>query len=749
MGVRAKLRSFYDALSRRPVHPWPDGFQHHGVRVALLVLLAAVTYLSFPVAPVPDLPQLAPGDVTDQDVIARVDYTVFKTPSELARDQIEAAAVVAPTFRYEAAAVDTMRSRITRFMAYVDSAAASGAEEGELNARLRQVLTEHSLPTRTDVVTLLRAPQQRRMLWNLLDRTLANELPEGVANVQELEESRATQLHVVRPIGDVTVNRDSVLTATKLYQRAAANVPLDAPTSLATLQQLILIRFFVPSLRLDRDATETDRENARRAVPIEMERVLAGERIIAAHERVTAEGFARLRAYRSHLVRQGILEAGGASLRQVLGAFALNLVILSIFGLQLFFYRPAVYEKFRNVFLMAVLLISVVVPAAIIARTNSPVELVPIAFATVIIAVLWDARMALSFALVAAILLSAQAPLTGIDARMLMIVGGAAAALSVRVVRRRAQWLILGSLIAVGYAFTCVALGLLLSWDTMTVFERAVWGTINGVAGALLAMGFLPLFEAYTGITTDQTLLELADLSRPLLKRLSLEASGTYAHSINVANLAEAAARGIGANPLLTRVGAYYHDIGKISTPQYFIENQARARNPHDLLPPATSAAIVRGHVLEGLRLAEQAKLPASVKMFIPEHHGTQAIGFFYDQARQAQPDADLDPAHFAYPGPKPRSRETAILMLADSVESAGKVLQEPTLERIRALVDRIVDAKIGQGQLDDAPLTLREITRIKEQFVSILNGMYHHRIDYPPLPKTREEAIGVAHGHH
>jgi putative nucleotidyltransferase with HDIG domain len=186
---------------------------------------------------------------------------------------------------------------------------------------------------------------------------------------------------------------------------------------------------------------------------------------------------------------------------------------------------------------------------------------------------------------------------------------------------------------------------------------------------------------------------------------------------------------------MLARVGAYYHDIGKVVRPQYFIENQPQGRNPHDKLKPGTSASIVRNHVLEGLRLADEAKLPDSVKAFVAEHHGTQPIGFFLDKAREDNPEG-LNPADFSYPGPKPRAKETAILMLADSVESAARVLHDPTPERIRALVNRIVDAKIAQGQLEETPLTLRDLTRIKEQFVTILSGMYHHRIDYP---MTRE----------
>jgi cyclic-di-AMP phosphodiesterase PgpH len=236
----------------------------------------------------------------------------------------------------------------------------------------------------------------------------------------------------------------------------------------------------------------------------------------------------------------------------------------------------------------------------------------------------------------------------------------------------------------------------------------------------------------------------LADANRPLLRRLAREAPGTYAHSINVANLSEAAAAAIGANALLTRVGVYYHDVGKMVRPHYFIENQPGGRNPHDKLKPAMSAAVVRNHVLEGAKLAEEERLPDAIKAFILEHHGTQSISFFYDQAREADPDGDLDPRDFEYPGPKPQSRETAILMLADSVESASRVLPDPAPDNIRELVDRIVQGKIEAGQLDETPLTMKELTVIKAELTTILAGMYHQRIDYPSSrgrtdPATRD----------
>jgi hypothetical protein len=210
-----------------------------------------------------------------------------------------------------------------------------------------------------------------------------------------------------------------------------------------------------------------------------------------------------------------------------------------------------------------------------------------------------------------------------------------------------------------------------------------------------------------------------------------MEAPGTYAHTISVANLAESAATRIGANGLLCRVGMLYHDVGKILKPHYFVENQPDSRNPHDKLKPETSAAIVREHVTEGMRLAREANVPEVVVKFIVEHHGTQKIGFFFDKAREESPEG-ADPQRFSYPGPKPRSKETAIAMLADSCESAARAMQDPTPERMRELIDTIVNGKISDGQLDEAPLTLREIALVKDQFVGILSGVAHRRIEYP-----------------
>jgi cyclic-di-AMP phosphodiesterase PgpH len=729
-----RLREAAGRLSGEPETGWRGRALHHGARIVLVLILAVGIYLLFPLSPVQDFPAYEKGMVPDQDVIAQFDFPIYKSEAELQHERDEAAAAVAPVFHHDATAVDTMLARVRTFIAYVDSAVGAGGTDLALRNRMRDLLSSYNLPADEDAIALLRSPQNRQLLSRWLEQTIRSELPGGVASSTDLEDSRAQQLRIVRDGREQIVDRDSVIAQQRFFTLAARHMPWNAPSGLADFQHVVLVRLFAPSLRLDRAATEAARDRARQAVPIVKGEVLRGERVIAAHEQIRDLDMERLQAYHNFLAAQGALESGASRMPRVVGAFALNLVLLTVFALHLLLYRPEVYRDFRHVLLLAVLIGGVAAAASVIAANGAPAELVPIAFPALVVAMLWDGRLALNLALVLAILIGAQTPFLAFTPGMVMIIGGAAAALSVRVVRRRAQGLILGAVIAGAYAVASISLGLIRSREVDEVVMSILWGSVNGIGSALLAFGFLPLFESWTRITTDQTLLELADLNRPVLKRLSLEAGGSYAHSINVANLAEAAARAINANALLARVGSYYHDIGKMATPQYFVENQARGRNPHDQLDPAMSAAIVRSHVVEGLRLADQAKLPDSVKVFIPEHHGTQQIVFFLDKAKRLSPDG-VDPSEYCYSGPKPQSKETAIVMLADSVESAAKALQDPTPDRVRSLVDRIVDGKIAHGQLDETPLTLRELTAIKDQFVAVLNGMYHHRIDYPPAP--------------
>jgi hypothetical protein len=254
----------------------------------------------------------------------------------------------------------------------------------------------------------------------------------------------------------------------------------------------------------------------------------------------------------------------------------------------------------------------------------------------------------------------------------------------------------------------------------------------NAVVSTAIAFILLPLFERFTHVTTDLTLLELSDPNRPLLRRLATEAPGTYAHSIAMANLCESACNALGANGLLARVGCYYHDVGKLKKPHHFVENQAHGVNPHDKLKPGVSASIIRNHVRDGLALAEEYGLPEVVRAFIPEHHGTMEISYFLERARSRNGGEDIDPDEYRYPGPRPRSVETAVAMLADGVEAALRVLDDQTPERIRDAINHIVMHRVEAGQLDEAPITLAQLARIREEFIRVYAGARHGRIDYP-----------------
>jgi putative nucleotidyltransferase with HDIG domain len=247
-----------------------------------------------------------------------------------------------------------------------------------------------------------------------------------------------------------------------------------------------------------------------------------------------------------------------------------------------------------------------------------------------------------------------------------------------------------------------------------------------------LALFLLPIVEPLVGACSDLTLLELSDLNHPLLKKMALESQGTFHHSQVVGQLAEHAAQGVGANSLLTRVGALFHDIGKMNKPEYYVENQGGGPNRHDELSPSMSALVVASHVKDGMELARKWRLPERVIDFIPEHHGTHVMKFFYHKALESAGNETVKVDDFRYPGPKPRSRETAILMLADAVEAATRSLSKPTPGRIREIVKQVIDERMFNGELDECGLTLRDLAITRDSFVPLLVGIHHVRIAYP-----------------
>ncbi len=356
----------------------------------------------------------------------------------------------------------------------------------------------------------------------------------------------------------------------------------------------------------------------------------------------------------------------------------------------------------------------------------------PVPLGGALLTVLFNIRLAfagsLSLTLLTGLLLAAP-----MDYFLYTFVGSLAVIFALAGRQRRTAFFRAGGVLGLANAYTLIAF-VLIEGASATLRADILGGLMNGVIVAVLATGLLPLLENAFGRTTSFTLLELANLDEPILKHLLITVPGTYHHSIMVGTLAEAAAESIGANALLCRVGAYYHDIGKIRHPTYFIENQPDAANRHDKLAPSLSRTIVMSHVKDGLEMAHTYGLPEVITDMIPQHHGTRLVSFFYQRAKEiADPELQaIKEEDYRYPGPKPQTREAAILMLADAVEAATRTLTDPTPARLRGAVQKIINSIFVDGQLDECDLTLRDLHLIANSFVRLLTGIFHHRVEYP-----------------
>jgi putative nucleotidyltransferase with HDIG domain len=359
---------------------------------------------------------------------------------------------------------------------------------------------------------------------------------------------------------------------------------------------------------------------------------------------------------------------------------------------------------------------------------------VPFASAALLVALLVDTQLGLITALMAALFCGLLAP-TGVLISIYAVISSTAAIYGIGRYRERQSVTVAGLLISLVNALTAVAIIAYAQQPLTlkTILFTMACGILGGLLTTIFTAGGLPINESLFGILTDVKLLELSNADLPVLGQLALRAPGTNQHSHAVGQLAEDACRAVGANPLLARIGALYHDIGKTAAPDMFVENQQGGHNPHDRLKPTQSARIITSHVTYGLKLAKEIGLPRQISDFIPQHHGTRTLHFFLRKAQaQAAEGEEVNEAEFRYPGPKPQFKESAIMMIADSCEAAARSLSHPNPENIRAIVNKIVDAIISDGQLDECNLSLKELTNIREAIITSLTAIYHARIDYP-----------------
>ena len=426
--------------------------------------------------------------------------------------------------------------------------------------------------------------------------------------------------------------------------------------------------------------------------------------------------------------------------------------LIGLLGFLVFFFvayfrydLPQFVHDDEAVFLTGLcLVLGVILIELGLAIPNFPMFAVPLGAIAIVVTLLLHIRLALLINVVLAIVAGVLNKFS-FDTMMVTFFSATAAMLVAQKVRQRGDIWRAGFHVAWVTAVAIYGLGLFNGWTLSFTWSHLRWAApLNGFLCAVIPLGLLPVLESFFSRVTAITLLEVGDFNQPLLRRLMLEAPGTYHHTLLVAAMAEQAAEAIGANSLLCRIGMYYHDIGKLVHPEYFIENQTMRRTAkdkpemHDKLNPSISSMVIMSHVKEGVALARANNVPEEVLKFIPEHHGTSLIKYFYMRALE-QGDEETPPADiYRYPGPKPHSRETVIGMLADSSEAASRSLEEPTYERLLDLVEKVVNSKFMDGQFDNAPVTLADLRKIINSFAHSLSAIYHVRIEYPEMPEQK-----------
>ncbi|MBI4421027.1 MAG: HDIG domain-containing protein [Gemmatimonadetes bacterium] len=702
---------------------WAEAAPFHAARWAPVLALAVLTYALYPVARGLDTPVVEPGEVAAAEVLAPFDFVVRKTPQEIARDGEALAATVRPIYEYAAGVADSVRRRVEALFTELGAVPTA--------AGLVETAARYGARLSPEEARYLETRARRNRFQQSLLRFLQRQLALGVAPRGTIERELSRDVVVRRDRRERVVPRDSVLSYAALLERRSREHPMPNSSVGDQLYLKLINAVFQPTLVPNTAETEALRAELRASVDSAKDRVRANERIVNAHEVVSSEAHARLLALRAELLRRGRSE--GTDLPGMAGQILTNALVLSIFWLLLILYRRETYGSLRQMLVISGLFGLVIAGAWLnrVAIAEGP-ELIPIPFATMLLTVLFSGRVSMVAAMVLAVLLGSQAAYGGQASLYLALLGGVASALGVRVIRRRSQLLMASAIVTGAFVVGALTVGLRLGWAPAEFGLSVGRGAANAVASSAFVMLTLPVVETLAGVTTAMTLLELSDPAHPLLRRLATEASGTYAHSVAMANLCEAACNAIGANGLLARVGCYYHDVGKLKQPLFFVENQTGGSNPHDHLRAEQSAAIIRNHVRDGLALAEEYRVPELVRAFIPEHHGTAEIRYFLDRARARGEDTDEAAERFRYPGPNPQSVETAVALLADGVEAALRVLDDPTPRKISDAIDHLFQQRIASGQLSEAPLTLAQLGRVREEFVRVLAGMHHNRIEYP-----------------
>lgn len=721
----------------------------------LVVLTVAITWM-LPTERPFEYSNLTVGSISDEEIIAPFTFPIIKTNEELERERNNARLSVPPVFNKDSDIINKQKIKLSSFFSEIEKfmKTAPSRKQGKpvidlqdshVDSFVQDIYTRYNLKLSQASLQQfyqLYSSKQLDAFKDILTRGLVEVYSQGILDRPETEipEKRVAVLqNGVEDVLELDAVFDIGEAATHIYTLLQKDYTANDPQ--LELASYLLTVFLYPNLTYNNDLTEERKEKVVHDVARTRGFVYENQRIVDNHEIVTEDIYRKLQSLAYALNERASNIGGFTRFKFNFGKTLFAISILLIFTLYTYFNRKHIFHNNRMLGMITLIFLLQFAAATLVLHIlNWSQYTIPIILAPMLFAMLLDSGIALVSTVTISLILGAIQANDYSFTFMILFVGSVAL-FSVQKIRNRGQMFRAILYVIIAYLVVNVTFGFFHFESVDKIFSNfAFYMLPNAVLTPTVVFLLIGLFERVFDVTTDISLLELSDLNHPLLKRLSVEAPGTFHHTIIVGNLAEAASKAIGANALLARVGCYYHDVGKVLKPEYFVENQMDAMNKHEKLSPTMSCLILNNHIKKGLELAEKHKIPKLVKQFIPEHHGTSLMSFFYNKALKTMDPKDVNEDDFRYPGPKPQSKETAIAMLADTVEAASRTLQKPTPQRIRGFVDSLIDKKVEEEQLNESHLTLQEIDQIKEAFIPILMGIHHVRIEYPSGEETQAE---------
>ena len=730
------------------------------IKISLAILLILVIGAMLPSERPFEYSNLTVGSIAREEIIAPFTFPILKTDAELKEERQRAWLSVPKVFNRVTEPKDVQTLKLNnlfeelagyfKFLQKEVITKRDTARDIWTKVNLDSVLNQYQVKyginlTFEDFVHIYQMYKNGKLanFAKTLSNAFSKVYDKGILNISKSDIEEKT-IDIMQNGLEENIDPKQVLDETQA-QEMLFNLMMDKYPESSNefkIAAVIIPAFLKPDLIYDETLTMNRKNKAIREVPSTSGFVHENQRIVDSHEIITQDIYQKLQSLGAAEAERTEAQRGWHRILFVIGKYIFALIITALLGFYLFRYRLKTFNDNKMLILITLVFLLQFFAAILISNVLGWNYLsIPITLGPMLLSMLLDASFAFTATILFSLVIGAAVGNNFYLALMTFIIGSVAL-YSVQKIRNRGQVFKAIFYIFCGYVLIDFSYGFIHYEPFKDMLQNLFFYMLpNAILVPTAVFLFIGVFEKFFDVTTDITLLELSDLNHPLLKRLSVEAPGTFHHSIIVGNLAEAAAKEIGANSLLARVGCYYHDIGKMQRAEYFVENQSSAVNKHDSLTPTMSSLILSKHVRAGLELAEEYKLPKAVKQFIPEHHGTSIMAYFYHKAQETMDPKDVNESDFHYPGPKPQSKETGIAMLADTVEAASRTLPNPNLQRISALVDELIEQRFQEGELDECDITLRELNKIKAAFIHILMGIHHLRIEYPGSDKPGEKS--------